>query len=252
MKVSTAMKMGLELAIGLTNPKNWRTFYIALRSRKMQPDAECPICGYQGQFDAGGLLSMRMGAICPRCKSWERNRLLKLAIERGVVSFEDKRILHFAPEIAVRRFIDQSPYTNYTSADLDPLKAMRQVNIEAMNLDDDSFDVVICSHVLEHVDHHKALAEIYRVLNPGGFAVLMFPIVQAWAGTYEDPRYQGSAKDRIAHYGQDDHIKYFGRDVRDHILAVGFELDEFIADGPDSARYALMRGETVFLARKAI
>src|SRR3546814_16336594 len=60
---------------------------------------------------------------------------------------------------AVMRFVDQSSFADYTSADLDPSKAMRQVNIEAMNLDDESFDVIICSHVLEHVDHRKARTE---------------------------------------------------------------------------------------------
>src|SRR3546814_12414013 len=92
--------MGLELAIGLANPKNWRTFYIALRSRKMQPKGECPVCGFQGRFDEGGVLIPRMNAICPQCKSWERNRLLKLAIDRGAVRFEGMRVLHFGTEVA--------------------------------------------------------------------------------------------------------------------------------------------------------
>src|SRR3546814_12643209 len=113
---------------------------------------------------------------------------------------------------------------------------MCRVNIEAMNLDDESFDVIICSHVLEHVDHRKALREMYRVLSPGGFAVLMFPIIEAWTETYEDPRYQGTPEDRIAHYAQDDHITYFGRDVRDHIRAAGFGLDEFVELGGASCR----------------
>jgi len=252
MKASAAIKMGAELAAGLANPKNWRTFHVALQSRKMQPKGECPICGYKGPFEAGGILMPRMNAVCPQCKSWERNRLLRLAIGRGAVSFEGKRILHFAPEGAVKRFVDQSSYADYTSADIEPGRAMRQVDIEAMNLEDGAFDVVLCSHVLEHVDHRKALAEMYRVLAPGGFAVLMFPIIEAWAKTYEDPRYQGTPEDRIAHYAQDNHIKYFGRDIRDHIRTAGFDLEEFAADGPDSARYALMRGETIFLARKAV
>src|SRR3546814_10270765 len=151
------------------------------------------------------------------------------------------RVLHFAPEVAVRRFVDQSSFADYTSADLDPSKAMRQVNIEAMNLDDESFDVIICSHVLEHVDHRKALREMYRVLSPGGFAVLMFPIIEAWTETYEDPRYQGTPEARIAHYAQDDHIKYFGLDVRAHIRAAGFGITELVADGPHSRRFQVMR-----------
>src|SRR3546814_17880353 len=73
----------------------------------MQPKGECPVCGFQGRFDAGGVLIPRMNAICPQCKSWERNRLLKLAIDRGEVSFEGMRVLHFAPEVAVRRFVDR-------------------------------------------------------------------------------------------------------------------------------------------------
>src|SRR3546814_17962039 len=90
---------------------------------------------------------------------------------------------------------------------------------------------------------------MYRVLSPGGFAVLMFPIIEAWTETYEDPRYQGTPEDRIAHYAQDDPIKYFGRDVRDHIRAAGFGLDEFVADAPDSARCAFMRGDTRSMAQ---
>src|SRR3546814_15053138 len=105
------------------------------------------------------------------------------------------RVLHFAPEVAVRRFVDQSSFADYTSADLDPSKAMCRVNIEAMNLDDESFDVIICSHVLEHVDHRKALREMYRVLSPGGFAVLMFPIIEAWTEIG-----RASCRERVCQY----------------------------------------------------
>ena len=250
MNVVKKLSLGMELVAGLAVPGNWRTLYFALRARKMQPVQECPICGYKGRFDTGGILMPRTNASCPGCSAMERNRLLKLAIQRGKFTFKGKTILHFAPEPAVKRMISEAGPAEYLTADLDPKKAMRSINIENIDLPDASFDTVICSHILEHVDHHKALAEIYRVLLPGGLAIFMFPIVEAWAETYEDPRYRHTAEDRTAHFGQDDHIKFFGRDVHDAIRNAGYTLELFIAGGADSARYALMRGETVFLATK--
>jgi SAM-dependent methyltransferase len=250
MKVGQKLALGVELAAGFAAPANWRTLYFALRARKMQPPQECPICGYKGRFDAGGILVPRMNATCPRCHAMERNRLLKLAVQRGKLDFKGRTILHFAPEPAVLRMIKEAGPAEYLTADLDPAKAMRSINIEKIDLADASFDTVICSHILEHVDHHKALAEIFRVLQPGGLAVFLFPIVDAWDETYEDPQYRHTAEDRTAHFGQDDHIKFFGRDVLDSIRDAGFALELFIAGGADSARYALMRGETVFLATK--
>lgn len=250
MRTAKKLLIGVELAAGLFIPSNWRTLYVALRSRKSQPVQECPICHYKGRFDAGGVLIPRMNASCPRCHSMERNRLLMLAIERGRFSFKAKSILHFAPEPAVQRMIGASAPSAYLTADIDPGKAMRCINIEDMDLPSSSFEIVICSHILEHVDHRKALSEIFRVLQPGGLAIIMFPIVEAWEETYEDPQYWNTPEERTAHFGQDDHLKFFGRDVHDAIRNSGFLLERFVAGGADSARYALIRGETVFLASK--
>lgn len=243
------LSLGAELARGLADPGNWQPLAIALRARKLQTLAHCPLCDHKGPFKAAGTVSVRMNAACPNCGSVERNRLLKLAIDRGKIDFSGRRILHFAPEATVRRLVDEADPAEYLSVDIDPARAMRSINIEQMDLPDAAFDLVICSHVLEHVDHHKALAEIARVLEPGGLAVLLFPVIHAWEETYEDARVT-SAEERTAHFGQDDHIKYFGRDVADHIRNAGFDLELFVANGPDSARHALQRGETIFLATK--
>lgn len=250
MRVGKKLELGLELAAGLADPGNWRTLIFALRARKMLAEQECPICGYKGRFDTGGILPPRMNASCPGCSAMERNRLLQLAIQRGKLTFAGKTILHFAPEPAVQRMIAAAGPADYLTADLDPTKAMRSINIEKIDLPDQSYDTVICSHILEHVDHHKALAEIFRVLKPNGLAIFMFPIIEAWDKTYEDPQFRNTPEQRTMHFGQDDHIKYFGRDVHDDIRRAGYDLELFIAEGADSARYALMRGETIFLASK--
>jgi ubiquinone/menaquinone biosynthesis C-methylase UbiE len=103
--------------------------------------------------------------------------------------------------------------------------------------------------VLEHVDDTKALAEIYRVLKSKGVALIMLPVIEGWARTYENPRVK-TAEERKRHYGQADHVRYYGADIRDRIKAAGFALDEFTAEGEDVLTYALQRGEKVFIATK--
>lgn len=246
-KVKLAVKSGVLLA----NPKNWRTVSVALRSWSLQARAYCPICQFHGHFDASGVLDVRMNARCPRCGSLERNRLLALAQQRGAISFAKKRVLHFAPESAIENLIMGQCPASYLSADLDASKAMVSLNIEKLDCDDGSFDVIVCSHVLEHVDDRLALRELQRVLTTDGVAVLLFPVVEGWSGTYENKTRLATASDRTAHFGQDDHIRFYGSDVRDRIRSAGFSLDEFTANGEDSAEYALIRGEKLFLARKS-
>jgi SAM-dependent methyltransferase len=118
-----------------------------------------------------------------------------------------------------------------------------------MEVENNAFDLIICSHVLEHVDDRKALREMLRVLRPGGIALLMTPVVEGWSETYENPNVD-FPKDRVLHFGQDDHVRYFGADIRDRIKSAGFELEEFTAVEPDVSRYSLIRGENLFIARK--
>ncbi len=124
-----------------------------------------------------------------------------------------------------------------------------QLNIEQMELDDNTFTRVICSHVLEHVDDRKALAEMHRILAPGGFAVLSTPVCEGWPETYENPDI-GFGRAAMLHFGQKDHVRFYGRDIRDRITAAGFRLEEYVSVEPDVHRYGLWRGETLFIAHK--
>jgi SAM-dependent methyltransferase len=185
--------------------------------------------------------------VCGKCNSKQRHRLFGLWIDANH-TIDGARILHFAPEPILARIL-RDRAAQYKSADLDPTVGETVLNIENIDLPDESVDVVMCSHVLEHVDDAKALREIHRVLAPGGRALLMFPVVEGWEHTYENPDHT-SPRDRARYFGQSDHVRYFGRDVRDRIGRAGFALSEFTADEPNVARYGLDRGEKLFIATK--
>lgn len=156
------------------------------------------------------------------------------------------RILHFAPEVQVARLLEEISPGHVVSADIDENVADIRIDIEAIDLDDESFDVIVCSHVLEHVDDRLALKELHRVLAPGGRLIVMVPIVEGWDHTHEIPGMTDPRERRIE-FGQGDHVRYFGRDLRDRIETAGFELSEFVGEPADCRRYGLVRGERVFV-----
>lgn len=208
----------------------------------------CPMCGYFGTFGPFGV-PPRFDCWCPACSSLDRHRLIWLAITRQGMLNKSHRLLHFAAEGPLRCKV-RPLVGRYETAELRvDTRPDHLINIEDIALPDDSFERIICNHVLEHVDDRRALAEMYRILLPGGVAILTTPVIEGWAQTYVNPDIT-SKQDRILHFGQADHSRLFGRDLRDRIRAAGFGLDEVPAVEPDVARYGLLRGETVFIASK--
>jgi SAM-dependent methyltransferase len=205
----------------------------------------CSVCGYSGRFQAAGR-PRRIDARCPRCGSAERYRLLALWLDRHGAALRDARVLHFAPEKGLAKLL-KARVGSYQSADVTPGRADLVRDIEAIAEPDASYDCIVCSHVLEHVDDRKALLEIYRVLKPGGLALIMLPVIEGWPKTYENKAVV-TPEERTRHYGQSDHVRYYGADIRDRIREAGFELDEFTAEGEDVLAYGLSRGEKVFIA----
>lgn len=219
------------------------------RPKQERQSYQCPICQYEGPMKPFfGAKAVRYDAHCPSCGSRERHRFLKLWMDtdpRGA-SFGD--LVHFAPEnelIALLRARAQS----YRTADIEPGRADLVLNLEEIDLPDASVDVVMANHVLEHVDHEKALREIRRILRPGGFAILTTPVIAAWLQSYCDPDIRGAAA-QYRHFGQQDHVIYFGRDIEDHIRAAGLVLEIISADGAQSARHALIPGDTIYIATR--
>ena len=225
-----------------------RNIFRLVHAYRAAPEFDCPCCGRRGRFDVAGE-TLHFNSECPGCGARERHRLLALAVRDGFISFAGKEVLHFAPEPAVEAMVRSAAPAGYRDADRDPLSAGKVLDIERIGLPDASVDLVLCSHVLEHVDDGRALAELRRILRPGGEAVLMVPIAEGWADTFEDPSLR-SESDRHRYFGQRDHVRRYGADFRERVCAAGFGLAEYAASGRDCGRYGVTPGEVVFRAMR--
>jgi SAM-dependent methyltransferase len=210
----------------------------------------CTLCGVTGRFLPFGM-PPRINAACPGCGSLERHRLFGLYLQREPAVVAGKLVLHFAPERPVAAAVRAASPELYRSADIEVGRADLQLSLEKIDLPDQSVDVVIASHILEHVDDRLALPELRRVLSPGGRAIIMVPIVEGWDETYENGAVRTNAE-RARHFGQEDHVRMYGRDLRERIVASGFELSEFTATAQDCLAHGLMRGEKIFVARRPL
>lgn len=233
----------------------------ALRAHRYRGDlVECPCCG--STFSRFLAHRGRQRAKCPRCGALERHRVLWLYLERETDLFDRPgALLHIAPEYAFLRRFSRVDTLRYVTGDLDPRLASRKVDVMDLPFEAASFDFLICNHVLEHVaDDRLALAEIHRVLRPGGWAILMSPIDHRRVATLEDPA-AVTPEDRHRVYGQSDHARLYGRDYSNRLAEAGFTVsaDRYL-DGFDESvicRLGLRREqddafgeEEIFLCRK--
>jgi SAM-dependent methyltransferase len=201
------------------------------RQRMYQGDGHhCPVCGSSIRaFMRFGLLPDEW---CPVCMAMRRHRMLWLFLRERTDLFDGrpKRMLHIAPESALAVRLRQVPGLDYITADLSAPDVMYHEDITRMTFADDSFDVVACSHVLEHVpDDSAAMREFRRVLRPGGRAVIMVPYV-ADVPTDEDVSITDPAE-RERRFGQFDHVRYYGRDIVDRLEQSGFAVEVVDAAG---------------------
>lgn len=186
----------------------------------------CPLCrSHLSRFDPYGQPA-RLRALCPNCGSLERHRLVWRYFQSRTDLFdgEPKRLLHVAPEPQIAALLARVPAMNYLSIDLAEGAAMARMDLTDLDLPDDSFDVIYCSHVLEHVpDDRRAMRELYRVLRPDGWAVLHVPILRET--TFEDSSVT-TPEDRERVFGQCDHVRIYGRDYVDRLREAGFDVCE--------------------------
>ena len=182
----------------------------------------CPVCQSPVTEFVPKRATSTPGVKCPVCKSNARTRFAWIFFERhtDLLDGSPKSLLHFAPEPSLRTRLAQVPGLDYLTADIDPAKAMVRVDITDIQFDDDHFDGVYCSHVLEHVaKDRRAIGEILRVLKPGGWAVFVVPIKADQ--TFEDPSITDPAE-RERRFGQHDHVRLYGPDFLDRLREAGF------------------------------
>jgi SAM-dependent methyltransferase len=187
-------------------------------------DVFCPACGwrfarFKDDWD-------RPTAICWRCGSHERHRGLWLLLEkRPALLTAARSLLHFAPEWCLRHRLERVPGLRYVTADFAQPGVDLSLDLTAINLPDESFDAVLCSHVLEHIaDDRAAMRELRRITTPGGWCLVLVPVDLRLERTYEDPTIVVPAAREQA-FGRSDHVRLYAPDVSDRLADAGFAVE---------------------------
>ena len=228
------------------NAKRLRRVASLLRKKRF-----CPLCGWRGfRFEPFGNRKVRRDdAQCPICGSLERHRAAFLLLRDKITP--GQKVLHVAPEQLLIPWL-VSLSSEYLNVDL-YRPAMQRMDITATGLPDGSKTLVWCSHVLEHIpDDHKALAELFRILTPGGLLVVQVPI--KGDTTLEDPSVT-TDEERLEKFLQEDHVRLYGKDLIHRIGDGGFACNMLTtADLPvaDQVLYSIRSPlyREVFLCRK--
>lgn len=231
---------------------------------KVYPPKECPICGYKGIDFLPFPNIIHKEVMCPICGSHERHRAIWLYLEKNKQLLKNgNKILHFAPEIQFHELF-ASKNIEYHGVDLNPENhpfIEEKVDIQNIPYTDDYFDLIICSHVLEHVPNDiKAMSEIRRVLKPKSIALILVPMNGISYNlpfdetkTLEKEEYNTSEL-REKYYGQSDHLRLYGTDFKNRIHESGLELlsEDFIKHlGIETVeKYALIRNEKIYECTK--
>jgi hypothetical protein len=190
---------------------------------------ECVVCEktYK-KFLPYGRMRSRPNALCPNCLSLERHRLIWLYLNEKTDFFKTKlSVLHIAPEHCFMKSFDLLHGDSYITADIESPLAKVKMDIHKMPFDDNKFDVILCNHVLEHVSNDiQALRELKRVLKPGGWAILLVPFFNpVEEKTFEDNSIT-DPREREKIFGQNDHVRKYGKDYPERIKMAGLEVDE--------------------------
>ena len=232
---------------------NW-IFKIFLSGKEV----ECPVCkNTYSRFLAYGYgETPRPNALCPGCLSLERHRNIWLYLQRETDFFTAKlKMLHIAPEQSFHSRFKKMKNLDYVTADLESPLADIHCDVMALPMEDNTFDVVMCNHVLEHVESdHKALTEIYRVLKPGGWAILQVPVGESLDATIEDPTIT-DPEERIRLFGQYDHVRMYARDFPERLHKAGFIPIEWLhtehLSPEEEAKYKIPPNEILYGGQKA-
>lgn len=222
-------------------------FKYALRGNKYTD----PIDGKSfSKFLPYGYINQRENVLSPSTLSLERHRLLWLYLKNETDFFsKNLKVLHFAPEQAFYKRFRKLKNLNYTTTDLNSPLADVKADICNLPFKENEFDFILCNHVLEHIpDDTKAMQGLYRVLKPGGTAILQIPQDLKRTDTFEDDSIT-DRKERERIFGQYDHVRIYGRDYFDKLRNIGFKVEEVDyteqLSPEDIDKYRLAKGEVI-------
>jgi SAM-dependent methyltransferase len=219
----------------------------------------CPICTHSyREFLPYGRVRSRANALCPHCMSLERHRLIWLYLQEKSDFFRQPlQILHIAPEACFIKRFEKTHGAGYITADIESPLAKVKMDVHEIPFGDNTFVVVLCNHVLEHVrDDVQAMREFHRVMKPGAFAILQVPFFPPLPDkTIEDPTIT-DPRERERLFGQDDHVRKYGKDYTARMERAGLQAveDTFVDQlTPEQQHhFGLSRGEVIYKAVKEL
>ncbi len=202
-----------------------------------------------------GYENQRENVLSPSTLSLERHRLLWLYLKNETDFFsKQQKVLHFAPEQAFYKRFRNLSNLDYTTTDLNSPLADVKADICDLPFENERFDFILCNHVLEHIpDDRKAMQELFRILKPGGTAILQIPQELDREETFQDDSIT-DPKERARIFGQYDHVRVYGRDYFDKLREVGFKVEEAdytaALSKAEIEKYRLAKGEIIPVCRK--
>ena len=202
-----------------------------------------------------GYNNVRKNALSPSTYSLERHRMLWLYLKNETDIFTKKiRLLHFAPEPAFHKIFKNCNNISYDTIDLNSPLAEIKADICDLPIENDTYDYILCNHVLEHIDNDiKAMRELYRVLKKGGIGIFQIPIDVERKNTFEDPSIT-SPKQRNKIFGQYDHVRIYGMDYFDRLKSVGFSVNQIYygekLSEEEIFKYCLSKNEIIPVCKK--
>ena len=234
---------------------------------------QCPLCKTNlrmllpGGFDLPVITEKKIigagrrpNCICPRCYSTDRDRLIYIYLKNFTNIFTHKtKLLHIAPSGSIKALMKRTPNVIYQEGSkyhegFYYSKDISLIDIRKLDFDDNTYDVIFCNHVLEHIPEDiQAMKELHRVLKPGGWAILQVPVSAVLDETYEDFSITTEA-DKEKHFGQFDHVRIYGADYPKRLESAGFTVEK-INPSKDwniegTEKFATNKDEILYVAHK--
>ncbi len=216
----------------------------------------CPVCDHKfSKFLPYGRLNPRENALCPSCLSLERHRLMHLFLKNETDFYtSNPRVLHVAPEYCFIERFENYLGDQYITADIESPLAKVKMDLHQIPFPENSFDVIFCNHVLEHVKNDVVcMQEIRRVMKPNGFALCQSPQRYDLETTYEDASIT-DPREREIHFLQNDHLRIYGSDFGKQLENSGFTVIPYNMieklGKTESIRMALPLEEIIYMCKK--